>query len=105
MHARRKIGATVLTYGLLAAAVVGILTAVFTQWVSKFGKVDRGAAMGIVFTTLFAIGLILIRQAADHVDLDPHCVLYGALELATLAVGARARELLDPYPCHCPHRV
>ncbi len=64
----------------VGAAVVGILTAVFTQWVTRFGKVDAGAAMGIVFTTLFAIGLVLIRQAADHVDLDPGCVLYGAIE-------------------------
>ena len=38
--------------------------------------------MGIVFTTLFAIGLLLIVQAADHVDLDPSCVLYGAIEIA-----------------------
>ncbi len=68
----------------IGAAVVGILTALFTQWISKFGQVDRGAAMGIVFTTLFAIGLILIVQAADHVDLDPSCVLYGAIELTPL---------------------
>ena len=68
----------------LAAAFTGILTALFTQWVSRFGKVDRGAAMGIVFTTLFALGLILIVRAADHVDLDPGCVLYGAMELAPL---------------------
>ena len=66
------------------AAIAGILTALFTQWISRFGNVDRGAAMGIVFTTLFAIGLILIRQAADHVDLDPSCVLYGAIELTPL---------------------
>ena len=44
----------------VGAALVGLMTAVFTQWLSRFGKVDRGAAMGIVFTTLFAIGLILI---------------------------------------------
>jgi len=31
----------------------------------------------VVFSILFALGLILIRQAADHVDLDPGCVLYG----------------------------
>lgn len=68
----------------LGAAVVGVLTAVFTQWVSSFGKVDRGASMGIVFTTLFAVGLLLIVQAADHVDLDPGCVLYGAIELTPL---------------------
>jgi manganese/zinc/iron transport system permease protein len=70
----------------IGAAVVGVLTAVFTQWISKFGNVDRGASMGIVFTTLFALGLILIVQAADHVDLDPGCVLYGAIELTPLDV-------------------
>lgn len=70
----------------LGAAIVGVLTAVFTQWVSRFGKVDEGASMGIVFTTLFAAGLLLIVQAADHVDLDPGCVLYGAIELTPLDV-------------------
>ena len=74
----------------LGAAIVGVLTAVFTQWISRFGHVDRGAAMGIVFTTLFAMGLLLIVRAADHVDLDPGCVLYGAIEftpLDTVEVG------------------
>lgn len=70
----------------IGAAIVGVFTAVFTQWISKFGNVDRGASMGIVFTTLFALGLILIVQAADHVDLDPGCVLYGAIELTPLDV-------------------
>ena len=68
----------------LGAAATGVLTAVFTQWVTRFGDIDQGAAMGIVFTTLFAVGLVLIVQAANHVDLDPGCVLYGAIELAVL---------------------
>ncbi len=68
----------------VGAAVVGVLTAVFTHWISHSGKVDRGASMGIVFTTLFAIGLLLIVRAADHVDLDPGCVLYGAIEYTPL---------------------
>ena len=72
----------------IGAAVAGVLTALFTQWITRFGNVDRGAAMGIVFTTLFAIGLLLIRQAADHVDLDPGCVLYGAIELTPLDLVA-----------------
>lgn len=66
------------------AAIAGVLTALFTQWITRFGKVERGAAMGIVFTTLFAIGLILIKQTADDVDLDAGCVLYGALEYTPL---------------------
>jgi manganese/zinc/iron transport system permease protein len=66
------------------AAVVGVLTAVFTQWVHSLGKVDRGASMGVVFTTLFAVGLIMIDRIAKHVDLDAGCVLYGAIDLAPL---------------------
>ena len=69
----------------IGAAAAGVVTAVFTQWIRSFGKVDHGAAMGVVFTTLFAIGLIqLSGDAAKHVDLDPKCVLYGAIETAPL---------------------
>jgi manganese/zinc/iron transport system permease protein len=69
---------------LVGAAVVGVLTAVFTQWISHFGRVEESASMGVVFTGLFALGLILIVRAADAVDLDPGCVLYGAIELTPL---------------------
>lgn len=75
----------------IGAVVVGVLTALLTQWVHRFGKVEEGASMGVVFTALFAVGLILIQFGARHVDLDPGCVLYGAVEYAPLdlvAVGA-----------------
>lgn len=66
----------------IGAVVVGILTAWLTQLLNRTGKVDEGASMGVVFTALFAIGLIMIRRAADAVDLDPNCVLYGDLNFA-----------------------
>ncbi|MCA9084655.1 MAG: metal ABC transporter permease [Planctomycetaceae bacterium] len=68
----------------IGAVVVGILTAYFTEWIRGVGDVDEGASMGVVFTTLFALGLVMVVQAADHVDLDPGCVLYGAIELTPL---------------------
>lgn len=68
----------------IGAAIAGVLTALLTQWIHTLGKVEESAAMGVVFTTLFAIGLILIVRAADEVDLDPGCVLYGAIELTPL---------------------
>ncbi len=71
---------------LVGAVLVGIATAFLIQGVTKLGGLDKGASMGVIFTTLFALGLILIRQAADHVDLDPGCVLYGAIELTPLDV-------------------
>lgn len=66
------------------AVITGVLTALFTQWIHRSARVDRGAAMGVVFTTMFAIGLVVIVRAADHVDLDPGCVLYGAIEFTPL---------------------
>jgi len=69
---------------LIGAAIVGVLTALLTHWIHSAGKVDEGASMGVVFTVLFAIGLVLIVRAADAVDLDPGCVLYGAIEYAPL---------------------
>ncbi len=72
----------------VGAAIVGMLTALFTEWINRFGNVDRSASMGIVFTTFFALGLVLIVRAADHVDLDPGCVLYGAIELAPFDVAS-----------------
>jgi len=68
----------------IGAGVVGILTAALAQWVERLGKVEASASLGIVFTTLFAIGLIMIRFAADNVDLDVDCVLYGAIEMTPL---------------------
>lgn len=65
----------------IGAVIVGVLTALLTQFLTRFGRVDEGGSMGIVFTTLFAIGLILIVRAADKVDLDADCVLYGAVEV------------------------
>ena len=68
----------------IGAVIVGILTAVFTEWIRRVGKVDEGASMGVVFTSLFALGLVIIVQAADKVHLDPGCVLYGKIELVHL---------------------
>lgn len=76
----------------VGAVIVGALTALLTQVVSHYGRVEQGAAMGVIFSILFAIGLILIRQAADDVDLDPGCVLMGNIE----SIGLDA--LVDEVP-------
>ncbi len=73
----------------VGAVVAGGLTAVFSEALVRLGRVEHGASMGVVFSVLFALGLVLIRQAADHVDLDPGCVLYGNITQVPLdALGA-----------------
>ena len=69
----------------IGAAAVGVLTVLLTELARQYGRVDEGASIGIVFTGLFALGLILINlDAAKRVDLDASCVLYGSLELSVL---------------------
>ena len=72
--------ATKHTVMFVGAVVVGILSALLTEWIRKLGQVESSASLGVVFTTLFAIGLVAIRMAADNVHVDPECVLYGNLE-------------------------
>ena len=69
---------------LFGAAVMGLLTVWLTELIRRYGQVEESAAIGVVYTSLFAIGLILIDKAGDKIDLDPSCVLYGGLETVTL---------------------
>ncbi|MCA9080526.1 MAG: metal ABC transporter permease [Planctomycetaceae bacterium] len=65
----------------VGAMVIGVLTALFTEAVQKLGQVEASAALGVVFTSFFALGLLLVRLYANNVDIDPDCVLFGQLEL------------------------
>lgn len=69
---------------IVGAIVFGLLTAFLTEAVQRFAGVREDAGMGVVFTSLFALGVILITRAASHVDLDPGCVLYGLIEFVPL---------------------
>jgi manganese/zinc/iron transport system permease protein len=69
---------------LVGAMAVGVLSAFLIEFLRRLGKVDESASTGIVFTGLFAVGLILITSFSDQIDLDPGCVLYGNLEVLPL---------------------
>ena len=77
-------GSRSLAWMLLGAGVVGVLTGLLTAGLHRVAKIAEDASMGVVFTTLFALGVLLISFAARDVDLDPGCVLYGLLEFTPL---------------------
>jgi ABC-type Mn2+/Zn2+ transport system permease subunit len=66
---------------LAGALALGLMTAWLTAAVRDWAGVSEDAGMGVVFTTLFALGVVLLYRAGNA-DLDPGCVLYGLLELA-----------------------
>lgn len=61
------------------AAVFGLLTALLVESFHRRWRVQEDAAIGIVFTALFALGVVIITGYAGHVDLDQECVLYGEI--------------------------
>lgn len=68
----------------VGALIIGVLSALLTEWVQKLGRVEGSAALGVVFTSLFALGLVLLRTSADRVHIDPDCVLYGTIETVVM---------------------
>ena len=63
----------------LGAALVGVFATVIIEILSKKWKVQSDASIGMTFTTLFALGVVLITYWSDKVDLDQECVLYGEI--------------------------
>lgn len=70
---------------LLAATLTGVLTAILIDWLSRKAKIQNDASIGITYTLLFAIGMIMISGwFKGNVDIDLDCVLYGDIALINL---------------------
>lgn len=80
---------------LVGAGLSGLVTVGLVGLVRRLGRLEPGAAMGVVFSILFALGVVMIERVARQVDLDPECVLYGSAEsLFWLGVPRRWDALL-----------
>lgn len=64
---------------LIGAGALGLFTAFCTETLHRAGRLQQDAAIGVTFTWLFALGVILISMYAGQVDLDQECVLYGEI--------------------------
>ena len=69
---------------LLGAAIVGVLTAFLVETLHRRGRLQQDAAIGVTFTWLFALGVIIISKYVHSVDLDQDCVLYGDIAYSSL---------------------
>ena len=69
---------------LIGAAALGVLTTVIIEWLYRSARLQSDASIGITFTWLFALGIILISAFAGQVDLDQDCVLYGEIAYVPL---------------------
>lgn len=64
---------------LIGAALAGLLVTVLIEQIHQRTRIKQDSAIGIAFTTLFALGVVLMSLFLDKVHLDQQCVLEGAL--------------------------
>ena len=77
---------------LLGATVAALITVGLTRFFQRHGGLAEDAGTGVAFTTLFAVGVLLVTISGSRIDLDPGCILYGILELVpfdTVEVAGR----------------
>lgn len=64
---------------LIGAAFFGLLTTLLIEFLQKKAHIKSDSAIGVIFTFLFAIGIILISYYGGRIDVDQDCVLYGEI--------------------------
>lgn len=62
---------------LFGAFLAGLLCAVGTGWVKNISRLKEDTSMGVVFTGLFAVGLVLFSKIPSDLHLDH--ILFGNL--------------------------
>ena len=75
---------------ILGAALAGLLTVFLTELLVSSRKVKNDAAIGLVFSVLFAAGVLLLNLYARDVHIDTHTVLLGEIGfvwLDTIAIA------------------
>lgn len=82
---------------LLGAAGAAVLAVVAIEAIRRLGRIEAGAAMGVVFTTMFAAGVLLLEQNdTSSVHLDVEHALFGTLESLIWLDATGWSSLIDP---------
>ncbi|MEX0369327.1 MAG: metal ABC transporter permease [Tateyamaria sp.] len=82
---------------LLGAAGAAVIAVVAIDAVRRLGRIEPGAAMGVIFTAMFAGGVLLLEQSdTSSVHLDVEHALYGNLESLIWLDATGWASLIDP---------
>ncbi len=82
---------------LIGAGLAALVAVMLIETVRRLGRIEPGAAMGVVFTSLFAAGVLLLEQSdTSRVHLDVEHALMGNLESLVWFRADGWRSLVDP---------
>lgn len=83
---------------LMGASLFGVFTTVLIELLYRKAKLNEDASIGVSFTFLFAVGVILVSYFTDQVDLDQDCVLYGEIAYVPLDLMTWNGTNIGPRP-------
>ncbi len=82
---------------LIGAAGAAVVAVVAIEVIRRLGRIEAGAAMGVVFTAMFAGGVLLLeRSDTSNVHLDVEHALFGNLESLIWLDATGWGSLVDP---------
>jgi manganese/zinc/iron transport system permease protein len=82
---------------MLGAAGAAVVAVVLIETIKRLGRIEAGAAMGVIFTAMFAGGVFLLEQSdTSSVHLDVEHALYGNLESLIWLAADGWSSLFDP---------
>lgn len=82
---------------LLGAGAAALAAVALIEGIRRAGRIEPGAAMGVVFTAMFAAGVLTLEvSGAAGVHLDVEHALYGSLESLIWLDATGWASLVDP---------
>ena len=64
---------------IFGAGLIGVLSTFLIEFFHRQGRLQSDASIGVTFTWLFALGVILGTYYAGNAHIDQDCILYGEI--------------------------
>jgi manganese/zinc/iron transport system permease protein len=90
-------GTTAAWVMLLGAFAAALFSAMLVEFLRRVAGIEPSAALGAVFTAMFALGVLLLEQSGvARTSFDVHHILFGNIETAIWPAATGLGSLLDP---------
>ena len=92
---------------MIGAAGAAIVAVLLIEAIKRLGNIEPGAAMGVVFTSMFAFGVLILEQTdTSSVHIDVEHALMGNLESLIWFRAEGWHSLFDPVAlASLPHEL
>jgi manganese/zinc/iron transport system permease protein len=90
-------GSTATWIMLTGAFAAALFSALLVEFLRRIAGVEPSAALGAVFTAMFALGVLLLEQTGvARTTFDVHHILFGNIEAAIWPAASGIPSLFDP---------